>query len=133
MDLILSRCSDNLVLKNPTIGDMVSAHFLVSCDISFEKPHIKRRSITYRKIRDIDISAFRSDIATLPIASHYSEMCLTDLCDAYDTQLRELLEKHAPQITRTASTKRRDPWDTEEVLDAVRVKRRAERRFRKTR
>ena len=36
-----------------------------------------------------------------------------ELCDAYDTQLRELLEKHAPQITQTASTKRRDQWDTE--------------------
>ena len=65
--------------------------------------------------------------------SDYDKMDLTDLCNAYDTQLRELLDRHAPQITRSASTKRRDPWETEEVLDALRVKRRAERRFRKTR
>ena len=59
-------------------------------------------------------------------------MDLADLCNAYDSQLRELFDRHAPLISRTASTKQRDPWDTEEVLDALRVKRRAERRFRKT-
>ena len=65
--------------------------------------------------------------------SDYDKMNLTDLCNAYDTQLRELLDGHAPQITRSASAKRRDPWETEEVLDALRVKRRAEHRFCKTR
>ena len=133
LDLILSRQNDNLVLNNPRVCDMISDHFLVACDVSFHKQQDKKRSITYRKIKDIDIMAFRKDISALPLMVHYSEMGLDDLCSAYHGQLHGLLDKHAPQITRSASTKRRDPWDTKEVLEAVRIKRRAERRFRKTR
>ena len=92
----------------------------------------KKHTVASRKIKDIDIPAFRNDISALPLASNYNEMDLADLCNAYDSQLRQLLDKHAPIITRNTSTKRRDPWDTKEVLDALRVKRRAERRFRKT-
>ena len=133
LDLILGRSSDNLVLNNTRIGDMISDHFFVACDLFFDKPMNKRRSITYRKIRKIDIPAFRSDILALPLSLNYKNTDLIELCDAYDSQLRTLLDKHKPEITRTASTKRRDPWDTTEVLDAVRVKRRSERRYRKTR
>ena len=97
----------------------------------FQQTWEEKQTISYRKIKDIDISAFRKDISALPLASNYNDMDLADLCDAYDSQLRELFDRHAPLISRTASTKQRDPWDTEDVLDALRVKRRAERRFRK--
>ena len=90
LDLILSRSSDTLDVKNPRIGDMVSDHFLVSCDLSFHKSENKKRSITYRKIKKIDVLAFRKDISNLSMMSDYGKMDLTDLCNAYDTQLREL-------------------------------------------
>ena len=109
---------------------MVSDHFLVSFNLYFHKSENNKRSITYRKIKKIDVFAFRKDISNLPMMADYDK---TDLCNAYDTQLRELLDRHTPQITRSASTKHRDPWGTEEVLDALRVKRRAECRFRQTR
>ena len=132
LDLIFSHSSDAIALMNPSISDMVSDHYLVLCALSFDKPEKKRHTISYRKIKDIDISAFRKDISALPLASNYSDLDLADLCNAYDSQLRKLLDKHAPINTRTTSTKRRDPWDTKDVLDGLRVKRRAERRFRKT-
>ena len=109
LDLILSRQNDNLVLNNPRVCDMISDHFLVACDVSFHKQQDKKRSITYRKIKDIDIMAFRKDISALPLMVPYCEMGLDDSCSAYHGQLHVRLDKHAPQITRYGSTKRRDP------------------------
>ena len=44
-----------------------------------------------------------------------------------------MLDINAPLITRTTSSKCHDPWDPKWVLDTLRVKRWAERRFRETR
>ena len=55
-------------------------------------------------------------------------MNLTELCDAYNG-FTCCTGKTCPLITRSASTKRPDPLDTEDVLEAQRSKIRAERRF----
>ena len=131
LDLILSREVDDLCIANVRVGDAVSDHFLVRCNLSIKRPQKTKRTITYRNLKTLDIADFSSDVSDLPLVQNYEHMNLDELVYAYDSQLREVLDKHAPLITRTTTSQRRDPWETDEVLEALRVKRRAERRFRK--
>ena len=81
-----------------------------------------KRKIMYRKLKSIDIEQFRNDIKRLPLYNNYSDMTLLEWSEAYDTQLSNLLDTHAPVISRTTSVARRDPWINQEVLDANREK-----------
>ena len=86
----------------------------------------------YRNLKSIDTDDFKKDITKSPVSQSFKNMNLDELTIAYDTRMRELLDKYAPIITRETSSKRRDPWITEEVLDALRAKRKAERRYKKS-
>ena len=68
LDFILSRPNDGLCVRNLQVGEIVSDHNVVSCDIAFRKPVYTKRTISYRNIKTIDIPLFRKDIANLPIA-----------------------------------------------------------------
>ena len=131
LDLILSREVDDLSIVNVRIGDAVSDHFLVRCNLSIKRPQQTKRTINYRNLKTLDIANFCFDVSSLPLVQNHKHMNIEELVHGYNSQLREVLDKHAPVITRTTTSQRRDPWETEEVLEALRVKRRAERRFRK--
>ena len=55
------------------------------------------------------------------------------LVDCYNTTLAELLDRHAPLKTKTVTVRRQEPWYSEEIREAKRARRRAERKWRKTR
>ena len=132
VDFILNRSTDKLGIENVRICDLISDHFLVCCNIALHKPPAETRTLTYRNLKSIDTDDFKKDITKLPVSQSFKDINLDELTTAYDTQMRELLDKHAPIITRKTSSKRRDPWITEEILEALRAKRKAERRYKKS-
>jgi len=52
------------------------------------------------------------------------------LLDCYNTTLRSLLDDHAPVCSRHVSTRPRPPWFNEDIIQACRDRRKAERRWR---
>ena len=62
-----------------------------------------------------------------------SDLDLEDLVDVYNDGLRQVLDRHAPSVTRRVRDRPSAPWMSEKVRTARRQRRRAERRWRKTR
>ena len=92
----------------------------------------------YRKYSDINIGKFEEDIQNSVLLSSSgstavsSRSSLAFLVQTYNKVLHELLDKHAPQKKCTITIKPNAPWYNSETLQAKRLTRKAERRWRKS-
>ena len=130
LDHIISSATLPLMVSEVVIGDLLSDHYVLSTTLSFIKPKPNTRTVSFRKVSEIDIDAFRSDITETRIYKEHSQMDLDTLIDNYNTELQEIFNKHAPKITRQLHNKRREPWINDEVKQALRVSRSNERKWR---
>ena len=91
--------------------------------------------MTSRNIKAICLSDFQSDVrAWVEAASQQcSDLDLASLVDVYNDGLCRVLDRHAPSATRRVRDCPSAPWMTEEIRDARRRRRLAERRWRATR
>ena len=114
-----------------SVSDSVSDHLIITATLNFEKPKPTTHKVQYRPYRKIDLAKFRSDLAKSTLLTNPSNTA-TSLYNQYHTVMTELVDRHAPLKTRTCTSRPRDPWITEDILDAKREKRRLERRWRST-
>jgi hypothetical protein len=114
----------------------LSDHFLVSLQTKFSYSK-KTRDYTERTLRElvkIDIAEFRNDIAEFRNCSdlNLSEFkSLDDTVDQYLNVLEQLLDKHAPLITRTFCKERSEFWNGRCQI-ARREQRKAKRKSKNT-
>ena len=66
------------------------------------------------------------------IRADYNETSLTELANLYDSNLKEILDKHAPIISKVLRIKTVSPWFNNEVRKLKREKRAAEAKWKKT-
>ena len=91
----------------------------------------KKKKLTFRKIKDIDIVKFQEDI----INSSLYESPKDDpdqLLEQYNSTLKNILDKHAPESTKIINIRNHAPWFNNNVKEAIRSRRRAERKWRKS-
>ena len=136
LDHVICRPEDNLLL--PQASCVVtpfrygSDHHMIQCKINKSKPLPERRVLTARSYKDLDMSAFTSDLGeeTRCILSlDYSDSQV----EMYNTSIREVLDKHCPEKTRSQKLINNPKWYNDDVRDARRERRRTERRWRKIR
>ena len=62
LDLLITRLNEELV-RNVKIHDpMISDHLAVFCNLSLIKPQFRKKVISTRKLRSLDIDSFREDV-----------------------------------------------------------------------
>ncbi|XP_072046604.1 uncharacterized protein [Amphiura filiformis] len=132
LDLIISRVNDvNIIVDWDVKIPPMSDHFIVTCKLDYIKPDLPKTYRTLRNFRDFDNQVFAGDLASslskLPhsdnvnnIVSSFSEICTN------------LLDKYAPLSTKLVAARCRLPWYNEEIRKAKRVRRRSERKWRKS-
>ena len=133
LDLIISRKSDTTIYGAPRIDRFLSDHGAVHFTINSNRPDITVKTVSYRKLKSIDMNAFRLAIAD-------SDLCLDppdnpeDLAMCYNNTLKKIVDDHAPLviITRTTINRPRVPWITEEIRASKRERRRAENKWRRS-
>ena len=76
LDLIITRSTNDLILGPINATLPLSDHFFVECFIRFPSPSISSKSVSYRKLKSIDIDAFKSDITSSVLCSntHWNEL-----------------------------------------------------------
>ena len=94
LDVIMCRDTDNLV-QEVQVGDMITDHHLLLCNIHHSKPHLQKTKIITRAFRSIDLPSFRT-VNAQGLGDLDDSLPVTDLLDIYDTQLTTVLNKHAP-------------------------------------
>ncbi len=94
---------------------------------TMDKPEVQTKEIRFRKLREINLEDLKSDIASADlIMADYNETPMAELANLYDSNLKEILEKHAPIISKVLRIKTVSPWFNNEVRQVKREKRAAE-------
>jgi hypothetical protein len=99
--------------------------------LPYRQPCSKKKTITYRNIKAIDLSLWLSDLSKLDLCTNPSDD-LDELVDQYCNSLGNLLDKHAPLKTKVIPIRFQAKWYNNDIATAKRNRRKAERLWRKT-
>ena len=133
LDLIISRQSDNIIVGQPWPDDfLMSDHFPVNCLLNSSKPPLPVKQISFRRICSVDLKSLRKDISESVLCSESSDSSLNELVSLYDVTLRSILDKHAPMQTKKVASRLQVPWFTDQVRTEKKKRRKAEKRWLKT-
>ena len=88
--------------------------------------------MTYRKLRSIHPITFSQDIQKSDLVKKPTRP-LDETLTLYETVLKELLDKHAPQKSREIVMRPAAPWYTDDIREKKCERRRLERRWRRSR
>lgn len=110
-------------------GNLKRDHFAVSFCVSAAKPTFQKKTITYRKLRAIDINSLNHDLSSLNLNDMLSANP-EEFLDAYIDGLTKLVDQHAPARSKTITLRPNCAWFTDDLHDAKHHKRRLERKWK---
>ena len=129
LDLIITRQADDIVDGEPLPERYFSDHAAVICNLSVAKPPLRIKHAEYRKLKSIDVTRLKEDVCNSQLYQDPPND-LNMLLDRHNTTLRSLLDDHASVCYRHVSTRPRPSWFNEDIIQARRDRRKAERRWR---
>ena len=132
LDLVITRNDENIVQSVTVQDSCISDHYTVMCELRFKKPRFERKTITFRKLKSVDINSFSEDIEHSRLFLE-SPNDLTREVELYNSELLNILDNHAPLATQQVTIRPAAPWYTDEIKCEKRIRRRLERRWRVTR
>ena len=98
------REEDALLRSVSACHSLSSDHLPVMCSLDTLKPEPRPVLRTVKNFRAIDMQQFRQDVASLAAAQ------LDILADQFNTEMRRLLDTHAPSTQRQVNRRHRSPW-----------------------
>ena len=135
LDLVITR-EDSDFLRSCTVDELLSDHHAILLEALTSKPKACKKTISFRKTRQINITNFKKDLH-----DHLSNVNLSDpitvpkdlnsLIEIYDSCI-DILNKHAPLQKKNITIRNATPWNNADIKTAKTAKRRAEKRWRKT-
>lgn len=78
----------------------------------------------------MDLKALKEDTMTSPLSKKQNSLDTNKLVSLYNTELRHLLDKHAPEVSRSITLRPHSPWYSAALRDFKREKHLCERAFR---
>ena len=132
LDVIITRSTNEFFLGPINATLPLSDHFFVECFIHSPSPSISSKSVSYQKLKSIDIDAFKSDITSSVLCSNTHWNDLGNLSKLYVSTLLEILDRHAPLKMKTLVTRVKIPWFNADVLQLTCFCRKAERKALKS-
>ena len=67
LDLVLTRCGEDIIRSTIIHDSAISDHFTIRCDLNFKKPCLERKGFSYRNGKAINTDLFKEDIAQSPL------------------------------------------------------------------
>ena len=105
----------------------LSDHCFAECTLAIPSDATTARELTFRKYKNIDITAFPKDIAK----SDLTRLKDNELAEGYDRILNSILDAHAPLRRKVIVTRPRVPWFNDELRSLKSKRRKLEKRMRK--
>ena len=133
LDLIIIKDSDTLIKTCFVDQILHSDHSMIKFDLDLKRPAPSSDIRVLRKFKSIDHEQFSHDLSSrMNSIMDCDSSNIDDLVLQYNKACCEVLDIHAPATTRTMSVRVKPSWYTDKVVEARRARRRAERRWRKT-
>ena len=139
LDVVITRENENVVsdikITDPGFktsnGKVTRDHFAILMKVNVSKPPPIRKTVTYRKSRDINIEDFKADIRSSELFGPKPDS-MAEASEKYHTVLSSLLDKHAPEKTKTIVLRPQCPWFNQEIHDEKHIKRKLERKWQES-
>ena len=131
LDLIITRMSDSITSNIDIDTSLASDHAVILCTIAISRPPAIKHRFSFRKSGDIDIDAFKRDITASSLVSDPAGDVET-LSTQFDMVMTELLNLHAPKVSRCVTLRPHAPWYDDSIRADKRERRRCERQFLKS-
>ena len=132
LDLIIIRLSDDAFLASPKATFPISDHFIIQCPIGFPRPALSCKELTFRKLKNIDITEFSADIASSMLCASVHWDNIDAVSDCFNMTPTDILGKHAPLITRIMINRPKIPWFNDDIKQLKRKRRRLKKKALKT-
>ena len=137
LDLVLSRKMEDIIASPPSACHYISDHAAIRCHVAIGKSNYHVKKISFRKIKSIDIGNLTRDVGLTGLCERGKESPTNSLdLDAfvhdYNTTLSRVLDQHAPLKTKTVQSRPKVPWYSNEIAEAKRRRRKAEKRWKRT-
>ena len=124
LDLILT--SDSSLVSNVVVSDYISDHAMIKCQI--KTPAIansQANRVTYRRYHKINMDILRNDLSNCSFVACPGDTA-KKLYDQYTNNLSNLLDKHAPKVSRCLA-KEPAKWLSDTYKNAKSIRRQFER------
>ncbi|KAK2152817.1 hypothetical protein NP493_2405g00005, partial [Ridgeia piscesae] len=128
LDLVITAKTSHPIATAVKPTSLITDHYAVECELLQSKPSRLKRHITYRKQSAINNNIFAADLRSFNLNADEADPVV--LLAAYDTCLRTIIDAHAPLVSRTITVRPTTPWHTNDLTEAKRALRRAERLWR---
>ena len=115
-----------------TDTSVTSDHAEVLFGIPAPKPLSENTTTKCRRWKSLDLDAFKSDLSMSDMHLILESNSMSDAVTTYNTILQDLIDKHALEYDRTFKPRHNTPWYNSTARDVKRLRRRLERRWRKT-
>ena len=131
LDLIFTR-DELVILSCDTVETCISDHYMISFSLLKQRPEPMSITSTLRNYRKIDKVQFSNALHDL-VSSQPEGLDCESSFDWYVSGVTKVLDTYAPSETKSRPLKLRMPWFNESTLVARQHRRKAERKWRKTR
>ena len=129
LDLILTP-NDSSAVSSVRVSDFISDHALVLGQLDFTNPSLPTsKTVTFRMFHRINMDCLRSDLENCSFVKCPGNTASV-LYEQYTKDIKELLDKHAPEVSRTF-IKGPAKWLSDSYLLAKAVRRQFECIWRK--
>ena len=131
LDLFIKEENSPLIMK-VTRGHLISDHHFIHAHLNICKNKPKVKDVAYRKYKQIDKTAFKEDLqSTLEVEQATSD--LRSLVARYNSDLKEVLDRHAPEKRKLVKVTHKQPWFTDKIHSEIILQRAKERNGYRTR
>ena len=131
--MLLTREQSFLNLLSAKPGFFISDHCFINANFNFEKPAFETKTITFRKLKDIEDESFRADLLSSDFCTtNFDDVSVDEMVDLYNVSLISVLDKHAPLLSKNIVIKPKSPWYTGELHNIKKEKRMLESKWLKS-
>ena len=102
LDIPATEIASSLNIITCQPGPLLSNHCSIECTTNIIREDITRKTVSFRKIKDIDTQKFQDDVVNeLEMANECHDIDV--LVQNSETTLHDILEVHAPLVTKSVT------------------------------
>ena len=88
---------------------------------------MRKKEVTYHKLKKINTDMFAHDLADIDLKGND----LDGIISEFETKLKQTLDKHAPEVTKKITERKRQTWFDDNIKNLMRYMWRREKVWRK--
>ena len=126
LGILANEIASNLNITTCQPGPFLSDHCSIECTTNIIREDITRKTVSFRKIKDIDTQKFQDDVMNqLEMVNECHDINV--LVQNLETSLHDILEVHTPLITKLVTFRHKCPWFSGIIKQQKRTVRQCER------